>query len=1485
MHQTIHGKYLARGIAGASLAIMLIGIDQAWSACVLTITNPAEAMVEVPNETTSLTLQGTADVTVTGSLQWVNQANGVSGSITAGTTWSVAGIPLSLGANVIEISGQGQGAAGITTNAIDSGSDPAYGSGWENGYNGGTGFGGWTLNTTAGGPANGGWFMAEGQGNLSVGPRAWGLYANSGAETWAERPFTSSLQIGQTFRCRLDNNGIDSGGIVAVHLSNSEQEHLWFLEFQGGDATYGMSDQGTAIPYTDEGLDIAFTLTSATTYSVDVVRAGATLYTYTGALESRANMIIDRARFWNINAGGDEANNVYVNNLSLTGEQTGTVSCTASVTVTRAPKPPPVGTLATNQPYIEANGFVGGEAEFYHFRTSALDTAWTEIGSGSAGAFANAQGPGYMRTLPDTGSQGGYDTGPVLEYKMQINDPGLYILWLRWDGADGAADSMFAGIPELADGPGGDVDWYQVYDNDDADFGTDPWDSLGGFEADEPAPFRIPMAFDIPSTGTYTLRIVMREDGVALDSWIFQKPSPAVPDPTNTNPIITVPDRIVMHHQAAAGIPVLRNDTGDILPGTVQVVSAPAYGTAVPTADGRILYTHTTGMPAEDSFQYRVLGTGGVTSPPASVAVTFSADARLPNSTVAMPVQPPPTSFSVSDAFPGISAFTAPTAMQSPPGETNRMFVTQRGGQIYVITGIGGPNPQKSLFMDLSGRVDDDGNELGLKGITFHPDYANNRYLYVTYCHWDGGNRRVRLSRFQAQAGNPNLGDPNSELILINQLNDSNVHNIDTLRFGPDGYLYVGFGDEGFNNDNPDGFNNSQKIDQDIWSAIIRIDVDKSPGNLEPNAHPGIPTDGGGNAYYSIPADNPFVGATSFNGQPVNPAQVRTEFYVVGLRNPWQFSFDEVTGELWVGDVGNDDWEEVSVFEAGDNGGWVFFEGTAPGPRPDRVPPPGFTYTPPVWEYPQGSGEFQGESFTGGFVYRGAQFPDLYGKYLCGDFISGNIWSVERTAGATNVVRLTGQGWVIQFETNPANGDVLMLDFVNGRIRKLDGQSAGFAFPETLTETGFFADLDSLTPNPGVVAYDPNLAFWSDHAIKSRWFTITNLDDTVTLSRDGLWTYPQGMMWVKHFDFEMERGNPATKKRVETRVLVRNASGSYGVSYKWNEAQTEAYLVADAGTNFTLSITNAGQPYVQQWRIPSRSECLTCHNPSAGHALSFNTRQLNAPGSIAGVGSNFLDALTAAGYTINSLGPASALPRHVRPDETEYSLEARARSYLAVNCAYCHMGAGGSVPGAWDGREFVKLFDTGMINGDASSNNGNPANKYIVPGDPDHSIIWNRMGESNGFTRMPPLATYELDHVNIAMVRDWILNELPSRQSYEQFQIAHFGSTNAPGSGRGDDPDGDHSANEEEFLAHTSPTNALDAWTGYIGADAFGAFVGHDLANRSVTVEISTNEFRSWSRWDIPENNGIPIAPGTLRTFDVPDEPDVAGFRFRIEER
>jgi len=1139
------------------------------------------------------------------------------------------------------------------------------------------------------------------------------------------------------------------------------------------------------------------------------------------------------------------------------------------------------GLLPNNHPYAEYNGKVAGEAENYHAITSAMDDSWTEITANTPGAFQNVRGTGYVQSLPDgDGTIKSFSTGASIDYKIQIQTPGIYRLWVRWDGLNDSSDSLFAGLLEMGGTNAIDAaDWYELYGHLDSNFATDPWGGLGGFEQNQPTPDPlVSMTWNITQAGLYTLRFVTREDGAAIDAWVLQLDS--LTAPIGNGPIILTPDFMVMHHLSKAGIAVLNNDSGLTTNLVVEMVNTPQYGTATLLADNRIVYEHLTGSPAEDSLTYRVMNGDGQTSSPVVVTISFSSDLRIPNTTVNMPLAPPPTTYQVVDAFPNLS-FSSPTSMESPAGDTNRLFIAQRNGQIYVIPNVTAATPQKILFMDISSRVHNDNNELGMKGIAFDPGYETNGIFYVTYCHQTGGGiRYVRLSRFLRDENNPNAADPNTELMLINQRNDDWYHNIDDALFGPDGYLYLGIGDEGPQND---GNNNSQRIDKDIWSAILRIDPDKRPGNLEPNPHSGIPTNESGHAYFSIPTNNPFIGVTQFNGIAVNPANVRTEFFAVGFRNPWQFSFDEMTGDLWAGDVGSDNWEEIDLVVPGGNYGWAYYEGTHNGPK---APPPGFTYQRPVWEYQHGNGEFQGYSVSGGFVYRGTKYADLQGKYLCSDYVTGNIWTIERTPIATNVVRITGEGGIVQFGLNPANGDIIMLDLGDGKIRRLVSESSDLVFPQVLSETGFFADLSDLSPNPGVVAYEPNLSFWSDYAIKSRWFVITNTQDQITYARDDNWTFPTGMMWVKHFDYDLDRGNTNTRTRLETRVLVRTPGGIYGVSYQWDTNGTEATLVPDAGINFDLNITNQGVAQVQTWRIPSRAECLICHTPAGGHALSFNTRQLNAPGEIAGHSDNLISLLDLAGYLNNSADDPATLPRHVRPEETEFSLETRARSYFAVNCGYCHMGSESIVPGSWDGRAFVKLNDTGMIRGHASDNGGNTNNLLVAPADVPHSIIWNRMAATNGFTRMPPLATFELDPANIQMVSEWITTELASWQNYDMWRLARFGNTNSPEGTPDFDADGDERTNYEEFLTRTSPNDENDFWSGeIIYEEGIGPFIGHDLYNRSVTIEISTNlESGAWSRWNVSANNGLPISSGTILRISAPSTNETEYFRFKIEE-
>jgi uncharacterized repeat protein (TIGR03806 family) len=828
-------------------------------------------------------------------------------------------------------------------------------------------------------------------------------------------------------------------------------------------------------------------------------------------------------------------------------------------------------------------------------------------------------------------------------------------------------------------------------------------------------------------------------------------------------------DSVVLHRGEKVLISVLANDSGYRKPASVDIVTPPAYGSVSVDASGRVLYQHTIGTPATDTFRYSVKRNATLTYQ-ADVTLTFTDTLRINNPALTAPSAPPVTTYSMVNAFSGNSQVIAPVSMTSPPGDTRRLFVCQKTGQVKVITNVTSRRPTVRTFLDLQSSAFRRNvtlnilGETGLLGLAFHPNYALNRQFYVAYTMVANGVTYKRLSRFTTQSRNPNAADLASELVLLQQRDENTSHNGCDLHFGPDGYLYLSLGDMG---SQYDGHNVSQTITQDFFSAILRLDVDKKPGNLPPNPHPSIPTDSGV-ARFSVPLDNPWVHSSLggswnglFNGSSVsNLNSVRTEFWAIGFRNPWRMSFDRVTGELWAGDVGQDTWEEIDLIQRGGNYGWAFREATHPGPK---SPPAGFTSIDPVWEYRHGSGADLGNSVIGGVVYRGDRIGALKGSYIYGDHVIGNIWSLRRNAfGPPTVTRITGQSGISAFGTDPSNGDVLATNYNQAQILRLVANTATSTFPQTLSATGLFADLSTLSPAPGLLPYSVNLPFWSDHAIKQRWFSIPG-SGKIGWSEENPWTFPAGSMWVKHFDLELTRGDPSTKKRIETRLLVRTQDGVYGVSYRWNDAGTEATLAADEGEDIDLSIIQEGSPRTQRWHIPSRSDCRSCHSEQAGYALSFNTRQLNLDGDIHGFTGNQLTLLQNAGYLSSTLPSPATLPHHVRADETTFPLEERVRSYLAVNCSYCHQ-SGSNTPGTWDGRAALTLAETGLINGSATNNGSDPLNRLIVPGDATHSIVLNRIATRNGFTRMPPLGSNELDHASIDLVEAWInqLNPAPA---------------------------------------------------------------------------------------------------------------------------
>jgi len=1146
--------------------------------------------------------------------------------------------------------------------------------------------------------------------------------------------------------------------------------------------------------------------------------------------------------------------------------------------------------LPADAPYVESNGRLEGEAEHFHDRTqyeaNGQVSEWQlrTFDPEDPSSIEHPQGDQYLQALPDLGRNLAWGSGPAVDYYLDISTAGTYTLEMRWSGLGSAADSIYAGFFQVSEDDSLiPLVWYRDAAHPHGNFDQIGWDGVGRLEASGDF---VPMRVTFEETGSYILRIAMREDGAAFDAWRLDLEAlfPVVRD-----------DRFELRKGDEARLFVLGNDTGDFDATRVEIVSPPSHGELTVFPNGSIHYLHDGLTLTDDQFTYRVWHPfSQAYAGPATVDLHLTSEARIESNYVQLPDHPPPSTYSLVEAFPGIS-FNSPHAFSTVPNDSEKLFVAEGDGYVQFIPDIGALEPEKVTYLDISDRVLNDGNEVAMKGVAAHPMYADNGYIYVTYMTGSDPNTppyRSRLSRFTRDPSDPLRADPASELILLDLETEGRGHGIDLCKFGPDGYLYVGLGYDG---SQYDLFDNSQRIDKDIWSTIIRIDVDKRPANLEPNAHPGIPLNPvTGLAYFSVPADNPFVGTTQFNGQSVDPAKVRSEMYVVGLRNPWQFDFVPGSEDLIVADVGRFQWEEISILPKGGNGGWAWREGDEPGVRSgdtiNGAVEADAELIDPILAYSHDVGS----SITGGLVYQGNRYPDLTGKYVFADYVSGGIWALDPTSPAPEPEFLTGEGAIVGFILDPSNDDILLLDrgLVGGtpgigRILRLRFGSVENSFPASLSETNFFADLATLTPNPGALPYTLNLRFWSDYADKSRWFLLPDATSTFGYARDEPWTFPEGTVWAKHFDLELERGNPDTARRIETRFLVHSADGVYGVSYIWNEAQTEAYLAPDSGQNIDFTVTDDGIERIQTWRVPSRTECLTCHNEPAGHALSFNTRQLNRDGTLEGGSGNFIALLRDYGY-LDGLDEAPAnLPRHPRPDETNYSLESRVRAYLAVNCAYCHQ-SGGTAPVSWDGSPELTLSETSMVNGTTIDSPADPSHRLLVPGDKNKSVIWNRLAEANGYARMPPLASNEIDEEAADLLAAWIESQLPDRLDYDAWRLAHFGNDTDPGGAPDQNGDFDALDNHGEFLWHTDPhafdvppMPTLSAENGVVTLPRPG------LLGRTVWIETSADLGKTdpWHRWDAPGNEPVPLPAGTqIDVSGILDE-DERFFRYGVSEQ
>ena len=717
---------------------------------------------------------------------------------------------------------------------------------------------------------------------------------------------------------------------------------------------------------------------------------------------------------------------------------------------------------------------------------------------------------------------------------------------------------------------------------------------------------------------------------------------------------------------------------------------------------------------------------GGGNPPPPPSPPGSGLDARPSNTSCVAPAQGGGTSsVSAPRVYPNL-AFSSPVALLQAPGDPARWFVVQQGGRIRVFDAT---NPNVTTapdFVNLTSRVHFAG-EAGLLGLAFHPGFPADARAFVNYTRNNSGQLQSITSEFASPDGGMTL-NPNSERILLVVNKSASNHNGGQLAFDNDGFLRIGLGDGGGANDPEDNAQNPRRL----LGKMLRIDIDSQPGG----------------AAYAIPADNPFVNVTTrCNGNGTSPiAQNCPEIYALGLRNPWRWGFDRQTGQQWVGDVGQGTREEIDVIVRGANYGWDIREGLVCTGGGTNCPSAGFTD--PVADY----GRNLGASITGGYVYRGTQQTELFGRYLFADFVTGMIASLTPAAGGGfTLTQHVAPGGTPQGATGPLSipafgesvaGELFVLDYGSGHMRELRFTGGGSDnVPQLLSQTGCLnTSAAGAPPLLSLIPFRPNAAFWSDGAAKERWIGLPN-GVNIAVQGDGDWMPPTGTVLVKHFRLN--------NRLVETRLFMRHPpNGAWaGYTFEWNPAQTEATRVTGGKT-----VMIGGQSYV----FPSEGQCLQCHTAAAGSSLGLETAQLNGNQLYPQTGrtANQITTLNA----INVLTPPVGAnpPAYADPADTTQSLGGRARSYLHTNCANCHRPGGGT-PVAIDLRHGTPLAQTGACDvaptaGDLGITNA----RIIAPGDDTRSVLLARMARRNDAFQMPPVSSTVRDTAGEQLISAWI---------------------------------------------------------------------------------------------------------------------------------
>lgn len=738
-------------------------------------------------------------------------------------------------------------------------------------------------------------------------------------------------------------------------------------------------------------------------------------------------------------------------------------------------------------------------------------------------------------------------------------------------------------------------------------------------------------------------------------------------------------------------------DGGACLDLTDDAVEA-ARGVADADGTARLTLRLPTAVSPGDAVALQAAST---TSPDRSEALVDTAltrvvglDARPDAGACTAPARPPtPGPLTLTRVYRDVP-LSLPVQLVRRPGDAAWWYAIEVDGRVVRFADTPDADAVE-VVADLRAEVVS-GGELGLLSIAFHPTRTDEIYVYFT-----GGTRaaiRSRIVRLTSDDDGRTFGDP-VEILEVAQPFAN--HNGGTLNFGPDGHLWFAFGDGGAANDPG---NRAQDLDT-LLGKVIRLDVD-------------------GATPYAIPSDNPWAGG---GGRP--------EIWALGLRNPYRWSFDRLTGQAWIADVGQDRFEEVSLLSRGANLGWRMLDGTAcvnPTPGAPACDDPALTD--PVWVLPHPAGSV---SVIGGFVYRGSAAPDLQGTYVLAEFYSGRILGLAPgpDGALADTVLAARAGMQTSSLAEDADGELYVLTYA-GEVFRLDpaGPAAPDRFPRRLSETGCFDD--PTTPSPALVPYAPRVTLWADGLDKARWLVLPD-DASATVGADGDLDLPVGTMLFK----QLRDGD----RIVETRLYVRHDDDGWGAYTYVTLPDGSDAVLAPAGDRVTLDDGRV-------WDVPAPGDCATCHTPAAGVTLGLELAQLDQAQAYGDAWARQLDTLAAIGVLPAARPAVTPLARLDDPGP----VAPRARAYLHANCAMCHRPGGGGLSDM-DLRIATPLAGTRTCDVPGTDTSAIVEGaRRLTPGLPQASLLWLRLASDDPRLRMPQLGT-RLPHADaVDVVGAWI---------------------------------------------------------------------------------------------------------------------------------